>query len=321
MKILIADDDRTSRRILQAVLLKWGYEVLSVSDGNEAWQALNEPDHPRLAILDWNMPGMDGLEVVRRLRKGEATDPHYLIILTSRGEKKDVVEALNSGADDYIAKPYDNEELKARIGVGIRVIELQAALACRLADLDRANAAIAQLASTDELTRLGNRRSFNEKLMKEISAAQRHGYPLALIMADLDHFKRVNDLFGHDAGDRVIQIFAAVLTTAIRVEDFPARWGGEEFVVLLPHTDEEGGRRLAERIGRTFALTQCEGVTLPLSASFGVAVFREEENGESLLRRADSALMRAKQEGRNRVVVSSHQIEPSMPKRPEPVLI
>jgi two-component system, cell cycle response regulator len=307
MKLLVADDDFTSRQILQAVLMKCGYEVVSASDGNEAWQALNEPDHPRLAILDWNMPGMDGLEVVRRLRKAETTDPHYLIILTSRGEKKDVVEALNAGANDYVAKPYDNEELQARIGVGIRVVELQAALACRVSDLDRANAAIAQLASTDELTRLGNRRSFNERLVKEVSAARRHGYPLALIMADLDHFKRVNDLFGHDAGDRVIQIFAALLTTATRLEDFPARWGGEEFVVLLPHTSDEGGWRVAERVRASYAVTQCDGVNLPLSASFGVADLREGEDGESLLRRADSALMQAKQAGRNRVASASHE--------------
>jgi two-component system cell cycle response regulator len=304
MRLLIADDDFTSRQILQAVLMKWDFEVVSVRDGDEAWKALNEPDHPRLIILDWVMPGMDGLELVRRLRQMETTDPHYVIILTSRDEKGDMVEVLNAGADDYIAKPYDTEELLARIGVGRRVTELQAALTARMRELDEANAVIARLACTDELTGLANRRSFNEVFTREISAARRHGHPLALIMADLDHFKSVNDSFGHAVGDRVLKAFAAVLTTTTRVEDLSARWGGEEFVILLPHTTAAAGARMAERMRTVFAETRCEGVTQPLSASFGVADFTEGESSASLIQRADNALMRAKQEGRNRVMTA-----------------
>jgi two-component system, cell cycle response regulator len=305
MRLLIADDDRTSRQILQAVLMKWGFEVVSVRDGDEAWRALSQPDHPRLVILDWIMPGMDGLELVRRLRQMETTNPHYVIILTSRDEKRDMVEVLNAGADDYIAKPYDTEELLARIGVGRRVTELQAALTARMRELDEANAVIALLACTDELTGLANRRCFNEVFIRDISAARRHGHPLALIMADLDRFKSVNDSFGHAVGDRVLKAFAGLLATTTRVEDLSARWGGEEFLILLPHTTAVGAARLAERMRTVFAQTRCEGVDQSLSASFGVAELMEGEGGASLIQRADNALMRAKQAGRNRVVVAS----------------
>ena len=307
MRLLLADDDFTSRQILQAMLTKWGFEVDPVHDGNEAWQALSRPDAPRIAILDWIMPGMDGLEVVRKLRAQETTDPRYVIILTSRDQKKDLAEALNAGADDYITKPFNTDELLARIGVGIRVTGLQASLAARVRELHEANATIAQLACTDELTQLANRRSFNDRLTRELSAASRHGYSLALIMADLDHFKNVNDSFGHDAGDRVIEAFAGLLLQAVRREDQPARWGGEEFAILLSHTDAAGGSMVAERIRSAFEQTRCNGVSLPLTASFGVAGLVEGDTGESLLRRADSALMRAKTQGRNRVVVAREE--------------
>lgn len=302
MRLLLADDDFTSRSILQAMLLKWGFDVASVCCGNEAWRALNEPDAPRIAILDWVMPGMDGLEIVRRLRAQETNDPRYVIILTSRDQKRDLAEALNAGADDYVTKPFNTDELLARIGVGVRVTGLQASLAARMRELHEANATIAQLACTDELTQLANRRSFNDRLVREVSGARRHGYSLALIMADLDRFKSVNDSFGHEAGDRVIEAFAKLLVQAVRREDQPARWGGEEFAILLSHTDAEGGATVAERIRAAFEQTRCEGVGIPLTASFGVAGLVEGESGDGLLRRADSALMRAKALGRNRVV-------------------
>lgn len=304
-RILLAEDDLTSRRMLQSILTRWGFEVVAAGDGNEAWQALNEPDHPQLAVLDWMMPGMDGLEVVHRLRERNTSEPPYVIILTSRDEKKFIAEALNAGADDYITKPYNNDELLARIGVGLRVTSLQSALAGRVEDLDRANTTIAQMAATDELTGLANRRSFNERLAAEISATRRHSSHLALIMADLDRFKTVNDSFGHDAGDRVLKGFADLMREHARQEDLSARWGGEEFVILLPHTTAAGGERLAERLRAAFAQEPCEGVDLPLSASFGVAQLLEGETADRLIKRADNALRQAKEAGRNRVVVAS----------------
>lgn len=307
MKLLLADDDFTSRQMLQAILAKQGFEVTSVCDGHEAWQALNEPDSPRIVILDWIMPGMDGIDLVRKLRERDQTDPPYVIMLTSRDRKKDLAEALNAGADDYVAKPYDIGELLARIGVGLRVTGLQASLSERLRELRRANETIALLACTDELTQLANRRSFNERLTREISAARRHNHSVALVMADLDRFKNINDTFGHDAGDRVIELFGQLLMGAVRTEDLPARWGGEEFVILLSHADVDGAAKVAERVRTALEQARCPGVTLPLTASFGVAALAVGESGDSLVRRADSALRQAKLEGRNRVVIASDE--------------
>ncbi len=307
MRILVADDDPTSRTVLTAMLTKWGYDVVAASDGDEAWRMLVEPDHPRLLILDWIMPGMDGIEIVRKLRAAETDDSHYIIMLTARDDKQYVVEALNAGADDYVTKPYDIGEMRARVGVGRRVVELQSMLACRLRDLNVANAAIAELAGTDELTKLANRRTFNERVSAEISAARRHGYPFSLVMADLDRFKKVNDSYGHDVGDRVLQAFADVLKSTARKEDLVARWGGEEFTVLLPHTAAGSAVLFAERVRKAFAETRCEGVNLRLSASFGVADLEAEEGADSLIQRADNALLQAKQNGRNRVVATSSE--------------
>ncbi len=307
MRILVADDDLTSRQMLKAMLTKWGFEVATVRDGHEAWQALNGADSPKLVILDWVMPGLDGLEVVRRLREIKEDEPHYIIILTSRDEKKDIAKALNAGANDYLTKPFDVDELQARLGVGVRVTRLQSALAHRVRELNKANATIAQLASTDELTRLANRRSFNDRLLKEVSGAKRHGYPLALVVADLDRFKSINDSYGHAAGDRVLESFARLLSESVRLEDLAARWGGEEFAVLLPHTHAAGAFQVAERVRSRLEQVQLPGISAMVTASFGVAELLEGESGEDLLRRADDALMRAKTQGRNRVLVAGEE--------------
>jgi two-component system, cell cycle response regulator len=304
MRMLIADDDSISLHILHTTLTTHGHEVIAVKDGNEALRALSAPNHPKLAILDWNMPGVDGVEVIRRLRRQAETASCYLIILTAREDRKDLIEALSAGADDYVSKPWDHQELLARIGVGRRVVDLQTVLENRLRELDAANDAIARLASRDELTGLANRRSFNQRMSGEISVTRRHHYPLCLIMADLDHFKNVNDTYGHDVGDRVLKAFADLLVKSTRLEDLPARWGGEEFAIILPHTATEGAHRVADRIRVSFEEGHVTGVDGHLSASFGVTEFREADTSDSFIQRADRALRVAKETGRNRVSIS-----------------
>lgn len=305
MNILIAEDDAPSRLILQSLLTKWGHTVTVAVDGVEAWRILCEPEHPQLVILDWMMPGIEGLEIVRRLRLAEGGNPHYVIIMTSGINENSPVLALDTGADDFIAKPFNPAELRARINVGCRITSLHEARAEKLQRLESATETISLLARTDELTGLHNRRSFNESFALALSSARRHGHPLSLISIDLDNFKRVNDTLGHGIGDLVLKEFSNLLKEVVRVEDIASRWGGEEFIVLLPNTSRDAAVALAERIRTTFE-QRSSGVAAPLSvtASFGVAQLQNEDNEYDLIRRIDAALYRAKHEGRNRVIVS-----------------
>lgn len=304
MKVLIAEDDAPSRLMLQSLLTKWGYNVTAACDGDEAWKILCEPEHPHLVILDWMMPGIEGPEIVRRLLERSPEIPYYAIIITSSSNKDFAASALNSGADDFVGKPFENDELRARVAVGRRVGLLHQALADKLRKLEAANETISRLARTDELTGLHNRRSFNEIFSLALSAARRHGHPLSLISIDLDHFKAVNDNFGHSVGDLVLKEFADLLQEMVRDEDVAVRWGGEEFLILLSHTACEAASALAERIRRSFE--QNPGIASPLAmtASFGVAQLQDGDHEDALIRRVDDALYRAKYEGRNRVVTA-----------------
>ncbi len=304
MRILIAEDDATSRRILQAVLKKLGHEVESVENGEQAWARLQREDAARLAILDWMMPGMDGVEVCRRLREAGKEDHVYVILLTSRAEKQDIVAGLGAGAKDYITKPFDPEELRARVATGCRVIELQAALEARLHELQAAMEQIAALARTDPLTGLANRRHFDELFERERGRANRLHNPICAITVDLDHFKHVNDQYGHAAGDRVLRAVADCFRRHLRPYDVVARFGGEEFVILVPGASLEQSVQIAERLRG--AIREIAIPELPkVSASFGVAAFEPEEPAESLLARADAALYRAKHGGRDRVEIAA----------------
>jgi diguanylate cyclase (GGDEF)-like protein len=303
MKILIAEDDKISRRMLQKVFIGHGYEIVSASDGDEAWRILEEPGHPRLLVLDWIMPGITGVEIVRRLRERWNGHTYYIIILTILHTPEDIRFALDSGADEFISKPYYADTLRARANVGRRVVSLHEALSEKIRLLEEANATISHLAATDELTGLYNRRFFNESLTKSLSSARRHSFTVSLIMVDLDNFKTVNDTYGHSAGDRVLQKFADILRSLARTDDVYARWGGEEFIILLTHTACDGAADLAERV-RSTVESECVHVTsLVVTASFGVVELKEGEDEEALIKRADKALYRAKREGRNRVVV------------------
>jgi len=306
MNVLIAEDDASSRMMLASLLTKWNYTVTLASDGNEAWRILSEPEHPHIVILDWIMPGIEGPEIVQRLRAKEEGSPHYIIIMTSANSENAVARALDAGADDFIGKPFNLNELRARIAVGRRVTCLHQALADKLSKLEAATETITRLASTDELTGLHNRRSFNEFFTLELSAARRHNHPLSLISVDLDNFKAVNDTFGHSVGDQLLKEFAALMQKMVRAEDFTVRWGGDEFIILLPHTTGEAAQALAERIRIVFEQNADWVFPLAVTASFGVAQLREGEHGESLICRADDALYSAKYEGRNRVLKADY---------------
>ncbi len=304
MKVLIAEDDAPSLRMLQSLLTKWGYSVTSARDGNEAWKILCDTQHPSLVILDWMMPGIEGIEIVRRLRMNEGGTPHYVIITTTAGSGNSAVQALDAGADDFVGKPFNHGELQARVAVGRRVTGLHQALAEKLQKLEAANETISRLARTDDLTGLHNRRSFNDFFALALSAARRHGHPLSLISIDLDYFKAVNDSFGHTGGDLVLKEFSNLMQEMVRAEDLAVRWGGEEFIILLPQTNCEAAAALAERIRSKFEQTPGSAAPLAMTASFGVAELQDGEHEDDLIRRADEALYRAKNEGRNRVVIA-----------------
>jgi two-component system cell cycle response regulator len=297
MKILIAEDDPVSRRVLEANLVEWGYDVMIASDGSEAWELLQKPGAPNLVISDWMMPHMDGLELCRRIRQMEKSGYIYFIILTAKGRKEDIIEGLEAGADDFLIKPFDRQELKYRAKIGERIINLELR--------------ILELANTDALTGVLNRRAFMERMEQEIHRSLREGVPFSLILTDIDYFKKVNDRHGHQVGDLVLQRFTERLSESSRPYDFVGRYGGEEFVVCLPGADISQAGSVAERMRRRVEEMR---ITLPdssqsirITGSFGVASLRagSEETVDLITGRADDTMYRAKREGRNRVCVAS----------------
>jgi diguanylate cyclase (GGDEF)-like protein len=299
MRILVADDDLTSRLVLAGVLRKWGHEVVATVDGTEAWDAMRRPDAPALAILDWMMPGLSGVEVCSRVRGLCSDQPPYLIILTSKGEKADVVAGLEAGADDYLAKPFDPGELRARVDVGRRIIELQVRLL-------EARDALAHEATHDPLTGALNRRAFADVLARAISEERRHHDGLALGICDVDEFKAVNDTHGHQVGDEVLVGIVRLITGSLRGHDVLGRYGGDEFVLLARHARDADAGMLFERLRAAIAdhpiPTRVGGIAVTLS--FGVSRWSEGQTEDALLAAADAALYRAKSAGRNRVALA-----------------
>jgi two-component system cell cycle response regulator len=296
MRILIADDDITSRTVLAGVLKKEGHQVEAMVNGGEAWQALQQPDAPELVILDWMMPEMDGPEVVRRVRALVTERPPYILMLTARGEKADIVAGLEVGANDYLAKPFDLGELRARIEVGRRMVEMQAALIA-------SREALTHQATHDPLTGLLNRRAILDRLNRELARACRNCDSLAVGICDIDHFKQINDKHGHQTGDDVLLGFAGILSRSIRPYDSAGRMGGEEFLVIAPIKARTDSVPLFSRLCMQIAeskITTRAGV-LSVTASIGVTSATGGRKADQMLEAADAALYRAKQEGRNRV--------------------
>jgi two-component system cell cycle response regulator len=301
MKVVIADDDDVLRHILEATLMKWGYEAVIARNGLEAWRILQEDDAPKLAILDWIMPGMDGPTLCREIRKLEDRPYIYVLLLTSKHRREDVIAGLEAGADDYISKPFDPHELKVRLRAGRRILDLQA-------ELLAARESLRYQATHDGLTGLLNRSATLEALRNELERAARQGTPICLMLVDFDHFKDINDTYGHAAGDAVLWEAARRMRTSVRAYDHVGRYGGEEFLFILPGCDTENARNQAERL-KAFITSQ--PVELPsLAISFTISIGTVVKYNpvlkdlDSLVQAADASLYEAKVQGRNRVVVS-----------------
>jgi len=302
VRVLIAEDDPISRRMLEAFMVKWGYEVVSASEGQQAWGVLQGHDAPRLAILDWMMPGKNGIEICRCIRQRKGRAYIYILLLTARGQKEDIVEGLEAGADDYVTKPFDPYELRARLRAGRRIVELQE-------ELLEAREALRDRASRDPLTDLWNHGTILAILRKEVARASRTHAPLAVAMADIDRFKSINDTYGHPAGDAVLREASRRLRGAIRTYDSLGRYGGDEFLTVIPGCDPAAAAHFAEsfraRVDRR-AMETPDGL-IPMTLSLGVAALDDvgDAKAETLVRIADAALYRAKNEGRNRVALAT----------------
>lgn len=284
-RILLVDDHSDIRDLLRLHLSMEGHEIQEAGNGREAVDIAGK-DCPDVMILDVMMPEMNGFEALEHIRANPAYAAVYVIMLSAKGEIKDKVSGLDTGADAYLTKPFQPEELKAQVRAGLRTVENR------------------RQAMYDGLTGLFNRRAFDDMLQRELASAERYGRPLSVVMIDLDHFKAVNDTYGHDAGDAVLKDLAELLRSASRPSDLPCRWGGEEFAWLLPETNLEGGVLAAERLR-----TAVEAHTFPevehLTASLGVTVASGTEMAEAFCKRADEALYLAKMNGRNRVEYNS----------------
>lgn len=296
MRVLAAEDNPVFRAMLSSMLTKWGYDVEAACDGNEAWRVLHDDRAPRLAILDWMMPGADGVEICRRVR-AEGREPYiYILLLTSRNESQDLVEGMDAGADDYITKPFNTHELRVRLRAGRRILDLQE-------ELVRAREALREEATHDGLTGLLNRRALLEVVEAEAERAGRDERPLAVLLADLDRFKTINDTHGHLAGDAVLREAARRMKSVIRRYDGLGRYGGEEFLAVLPGSDGEAARAEAERVRQAVAAEPFSfgDASVEVTCSIGVAWSTAPAGADALVRQADVALYVAKNRGRNRV--------------------
>jgi two-component system cell cycle response regulator len=301
VKILIADDEDGTRLKLETLLAKLGYDVLVARDGAEAWELLQREDAPSLALLDWLMPGMDGVEVCRRVRQSSKVPYVYIVMLTVKGQKQDLVAGMEAGADDYLSKPFDVDELRVRLSAGERILSLQEDLRLQ--------------ATHDDLTGVLNRGTVLDILHRELALVARKSVPVAIILADLDDFKQVNDKHGHAIGDTVLREAARRLATPMRPYDAIGRYGGEEFLIVLPGCGIESALVVAERIrcsvGKKPITTSAGDV--PMTVSLGVAAVESAppRGADELIQSADDALYRAKRGGRNRVEQSSNPDAPS----------
>lgn len=297
MKILLVEDEHISRQMVKKILLKAGHEVVEAADGQEAWE-LFQREPFQFVITDWMMPRLDGPSLVQHIRSSDQKSYTYIVLLTAMDDKDNVVSGLESGADEYLTKPFNNKELIARVASGIRILNLEE-------QLIQARQQMEQLALHDGLTGLLNRRTIEEYAEAEFDQASRKKRPLSVVLLDVDHFKSVNDKYGHKFGDHTLRRVAQLLTGDLRKYDRVGRWGGEEFILILPETQLQDAIMVAERLRSRIAemkLSLENGKQFSVQISLGVACATGEfPSLQKLIDAADQAMYGAKQTGRNRV--------------------
>ena len=302
MRILVADDSPLDRSVLRLSLEKWDYEVMEAEDGDKAMEILTQDDAPSMAILDWMMPGFSGPEICRQIRVENCPRYTYILLLTSKDDAGDLIEGMQSGADDYVVKPVNMHELQVRLRAGRRIIELQDELIATREELR-------VQATRDFLTGIWNRGTITEKLNEEINRAARVNGSLGVIMCDIDDFKQINDTHGHAAGDSVLIEVAIRMQETLRAYDSLGRFGGEEFLIVVPDASEDGAAALAERIRSGVAekpiATPMGPVNVTVSLGMVVRMMDQSTSLKALVDEADRALYRAKEGGRNRVELAN----------------
>lgn len=315
MRILIADDELMSRRLLEKTMQRAGYQVTAVENGRLAANELCKPEGPKLALLDWIMPELDGPGVCREVRKRKDQSYVYMILLTSKEKKEDVVAGLESGADDYLTKPFDPEELKARLRTGMRILDLENRLI-------EAREEMRFQATHDALTSLWSRGVIMELLGRELTRARRENKCTAILLGDIDHFKNINDTYGHLAGDEVLKETARRLVSSVRSYDFVGRFGGEEFLVTLNSCDPAFGLARAEKIRQTICERPVETSAGRVSISMSFGLLLSQEWGYlsvvELLHEVDTALYIAKAAGRNCVKIAAPRTTTGCARIPPP---
>ena len=314
MRVLVAADCPIMRLSLKKHLTEWGFQPVLVNDGKQALDALSSKFAPRLALLDWMMPVMDGLTVVQHLRQENLGPYTYVVMLTAKSDADDLVSAFASGIDDFLTKPFIEDELHQRLRAGQRILNLQ----------DQLNETLEKLkfqATHDALTGLWNRRAILEALERELNRAKRNVQSpeaTSVVMLDLDRFKAINDKWGHQAGDEALKMAGEVIRKSLRSYDYVGRYGGEEFVVILPSTARPQVEVILERIRSNLKQNPVvfDGQTIPLTASLGVVTARDDFGVEQLVKQADAALYQAKTSGRNRFVFADKLVIAKMSTSP-----